>query len=209
MYTAAFALGPLETNCYIVHNGREGLVIDPGGEASQVISYLREHQLSLTHILCTHLHFDHTLGVQQLVESFGVTVHASEADRHLLQNELGRGGIWGFPQVPAYEFQGLEPGEQCFSGMQCKVLLTPGHTPGGLSFYFSSLGAVFAGDTLFYRSVGRTDFPGGDQDTLLRSIREQLFSLAEETQVYSGHGPATGIGDEKRNNPFAGEFARL
>ncbi|MDR2487898.1 MAG: MBL fold metallo-hydrolase [Desulfovibrio sp.] len=209
MHIAVFFLGPLETTCCLVHDDRECIVIDPGGESSQVIMYLKERGLNLTHILCTHLHFDHTMGVQELVEAFGVPVHASEADRYLLQSELGRGGVWGMPLVKSFEFQGIEHGEHSFLDARCDVLPTPGHTPGGLSFYFPGLEAVFAGDTLFYRSIGRSDFPGGNQTVLERSIRERLFSLPENTRVYSGHGPATSIGDERRNNPYVGDFKRF
>jgi glyoxylase-like metal-dependent hydrolase (beta-lactamase superfamily II) len=209
LHVAVFSLGPLETTCCLVHDDRQAIVIDPGGEASRIINFLADRRLMLTHILCTHLHFDHTMGVAQLVKAFGAAARASEADRHLLDSELGRGGIWGFPPVEDYDFQGLAPGELVLLDTCCRVLPTPGHTPGGLSFYFPELGAVFAGDTLFYRSIGRSDFPGGDQAVLTRSIREQLFSLPDDTRVYSGHGPATGIGDEKRNNPYVGDFTKL
>ena len=100
----------------------------------------------------------------------------------------------------------MPTGETSFGGMTCRVLQTPGHTPGGVSLYFPAENLVFTGDALFYRSMGRTDFPGGDHATLLRSIRETLFKLPPETVVYPGHGPATTIGDELKNNPFCGEF---
>ena len=209
MQISTFPIGPLETNCFLVHDDKEAIAIDPGGKPGKVLDYLKEHQLTLTHILCTHLHFDHTIGVHDLVAASGAVVYASEADRYMLTSELGRGGIWGVPVVEPYEFQDLKPGEITLLGMKCMVLPTPGHTPGGLSFYFPELNAVFAGDTLFYRSMGRSDFQGGDQDALLKSINEQLFTLPEETEVYTGHGLLTLIGDEKRNNPFVGEFKKF
>ena len=97
-------------------------------------------------------------------------------------------------------------GKTSIGGMDCEVLETPGHTPGGVSLYFPEEQVVFTGDALFYRSIGRTDFPGGDHDTLLRSVRDVLFKLPAETVAYPGHGPATKIGDEAANNPFCGEF---
>ena len=209
MQIVTFPIGPLETNCFLVHNGKEAIAIDPGGKPAKVVNYLTAHNLTLTRILCTHLHFDHTIGIHDLVETFKVPVHASEADRYMLDSELGRGGVWGVPKVEPYDFQGIEPGEIELLGTSCIVLATPGHTPGGLSFYFPDLKAVFAGDTLFYRSIGRSDFQGGDQSALLESIRERLFALPENTEVYTGHGLATTIGDERRNNPYAGDFKRF
>ena len=207
MNTVVFPLGPLETNCYLVHTDKEAVAVDPGGNPAKVLKHLRENNLTLTHILCTHLHFDHTYGIHALTAATGAPVYASEADRYMLENEMGRGGMWGLPQVESYEFTGLEPGDMPMLGTTCRVLATPGHTPGGLSFYFASIQSVFSGDTLFYRSIGRTDFPGGDQNTLLSAIRTQLFTLPEETQAYSGHGMATSIGDEKRNNPHVSDFS--
>ena len=97
-------------------------------------------------------------------------------------------------------------GKTTFGGMDCEVLATPGHTPGGVSLFFPAENLVFTGDALFYRSIGRTDFPGGDHEGLLRSVSQVLFALPEDTVVYPGHGPSTTIGDEKKSNPFCGEF---
>ena len=97
-------------------------------------------------------------------------------------------------------------GNTSFGGMACEVLATPGHTPGGVSLFFPAENLVFTGDALFYRSIGRTDFPGGDHEGLLRSVSQVLFALPEDTVVYPGHGPSTTIGDEKKSNPFCGEF---
>ena len=108
----------------------------------------------------------------------------------------------GMPKTPAFPYSLVALGQQTFAGLECTVLHVPGHTPGGLSYYFPAASVVFAGDALFYRSVGRTDFPGGDADTLFSAIRTKLFTLPESTVVYPGHGPETTIGDEKRSNPF-------
>jgi glyoxylase-like metal-dependent hydrolase (beta-lactamase superfamily II) len=209
MRVNVFPLGPLDTNCFLIHSDTEAVAVDVGGDPGRVLNYLSDNKLALTHILLTHLHFDHTYGVRDLAAATGAATLASEKDRYMLDSELGHGGMWGLPTVPPYTFDDLQPGALTLLGAECKVLATPGHTPGGLSFHFPELRAVFAGDCLFYRSVGRTDFVGGDTDTLMRSIREQLFSLPDETTVYPGHGQSTSVGDEKRNNPYASDFRML
>jgi glyoxylase-like metal-dependent hydrolase (beta-lactamase superfamily II) len=202
------ALGPLDTNCYVVHSDREAVVIDPGGEAQEILSFLASEKLNLTAILNTHLHFDHIQGNADLVAATGLTVMASAKDGFLLENELGGGGMMGFPRTPSFSFSPLEEGDLPLLGTTCRVLATPGHSPGSLSFYFQELGAVFVGDLLFYRSVGRTDFPGSSERELIRSVRSNIFTLPEETVVYPGHGPETTVGQEKLNNPFFTEFIR-
>lgn len=208
MHVVDFPLGPLETNCYLIYNESGAVVIDPGGPPQPVLETLKQHHLTLGHILLTHLHFDHTYGVAALAAATGAKVLASEEDRYLLESEHGKGGIWGLPQVPVYSFDALAEGELPLLDSSCTVLATPGHTPGGLSFYFPDCKAVFSGDALFYRSVGRTDFPRGDAQLLIASIRDKLFTLPEETTVYPGHSRPTSVGDGKRNNPFAGDYSR-
>lgn len=209
MHIAHFPIGPLDTNCFLLYDDKEAVVIDPGGDPTPIIRHLDASRLTLTHILLTHLHYDHTAGIKELTGRSGATAYASAADSFLLDEDLGRGGIWGLPRIDPYTFAPLEPGPLQLLGTTCTVLATPGHTPGGLSFYFPEIKAVFAGDSLFYRSIGRTDFPGGNTQTLLHSIRTQLFTLPEDTTVYPGHGPETSIGDEKRNNPHASDFSVL
>jgi glyoxylase-like metal-dependent hydrolase (beta-lactamase superfamily II) len=109
--------------------------------------------------------------------------------------------------VTPYAYTGLSEGALPLLGSSCVVLAVPGHTPGGLAFYFPGAKALFSGDALFYRSIGRTDFPRGDTDTLLHSIRSKILTLPEETTVYPGHSEQTSVGDEKRNNPFVGACA--
>ncbi|MDR0827796.1 MAG: MBL fold metallo-hydrolase [Desulfovibrio sp.] len=205
MQIVDFPLGPLETNCYVIHTESEAVAVDPGGPPDSVLKYLDRKKLSLTHILLTHLHFDHTYGVAHLAANTGAAIFGPEADRFMLNTELGGGG-WGMPSVERFEYKTLDEGDISLLGTVCTVLTTPGHTPGGLSFYFPDLGAVFSGDTLFYRSIGRSDFPGGNHNTLCSSIRGKLFQLPDNTAVYSGHGPATVVIDEKRKNPFVGAF---
>lgn len=203
-----FPLGPLETNCYVASSGTTAIAVDVGGDPAPVAAYLTEKGLRLEAILVTHLHCDHLYGVGELSRASGATVFAGAADAPLLDMEIGGGGLMGLPQVPPFSWEPLGPGELTLVGQTCRVLATPGHSAGSLSFYFPDSGAVFVGDLLFYRSIGRTDFPGGDYEALMRSVREAIFSLPPETVVYSGHGPATTVGDEMRHNPFFTEFAR-
>lgn len=203
---SVYPLGPLETNSYLVYKDGQAVVIDAGGDPAPILHDLRAKGLTLAAICLTHRHFDHMYGVATLVKETGAPVYSPVHDACLIGTESSDGGIWGFPPVPAFESRDLPTGPQAFGGMACTVLDTPGHTPGGVSYYFPDEKAVFTGDALFYRSLGRTDFPGGDHDTLLHSIRKVLFALPEETAVLPGHGPATSIGNERRNNPFCGDF---
>ncbi len=197
-----FPLGVLQTNCYVLHSQQEALVIDPGGDPQRIIDYLRENGLALAMILNTHLHFDHIQGNAALAESAGAKIFAPEEDRFLLDTEVGGGGFMDFPETPEFGFEDLNKGTHEFLGHECTILSTPGHTPGSLSFYFPDLKTVFVGDLLFHRAVGRTDFPGGSMEVLKKSAREKIFTLPDDTVIYSGHGPESKVIDEKQNNPF-------
>lgn len=203
-----FPLGPLETNCYLVSRGGEVVVIDPGGDPDELVRFIGQNKLKVTHILNTHLHFDHTYGNAALQREFGVDILSGEKEAVLLESELGQGGAYGLPKVEPYQYKAIQPGELSLLGTRCEVLFTPGHTPGSLSFYFPDYAHVFTGDVLFRRSVGRTDFPGGSSQVLGDSIKNVLFKLPDETTAWPGHGPETSIGDEKVNNPYYGQFAR-
>ena len=197
-------IGPLETNCHIVSHGKECVVVDVGGVPDPVWAYIQQEGLQTQAILLTHLHFDHLYGVAELARLTGAPVYAPPGDDALMKSELGSGGTWGFPKVPPFTSQPMSLGEHTFGGITFTALPTPGHTPGSISYYFPTEGVVCVGDVLFYRSVGRTDFPGGSQQTLLHSIESQLFTLPDATIVYSGHGMETSIGDEKKHNPYCG-----
>lgn len=199
MEFVSFALGPLQTNCFLFHNGKEAAVIDPGGDPTQVINYLKSHRLKLEYILNTHLHFDHIIGNKALKDASGAHILANERDSFLLDNPAA---TFGYPPVESFEYINMDEGETNFIGFKCQILATPGHTPGSLSYYFPEGNVVFAGDVLFYRSVGRTDFEGGSSKLISESIREKLYKLPDQTVVCPGHGPDTAIGDEKRSNPF-------
>lgn len=209
MQIKTFPLGPLQTNCYLLSEGGTAVAIDPGGTPTQLVAYLLQEKLELTHILLTHLHFDHIYGVRALASITDSPVYASIHDRQLLQTPYGKGGMWGMEEVEPFEFTPLREGSTMkMLQTSCSVLSTPGHTPGGVSFYFPASEAVFTGDALFNRSIGRTDFPGSSTKQLLHSIETQLFSLPAETQVFPGHGEPTTIGAERLHNPmFSGTVA--
>ncbi len=203
-----FGIGPLETNCYVVYQGEHAIVVDPGGDPRPVLKFLQAQNLQLAAICLTHLHFDHLYGVADLHASTKAPIYTPKEDAFLLDTESGQGGMWGFPTVKEFTSAPLTAGEHTMGGMRFIALHTPGHTPGSVSLYFPELKLVCTGDVLFYRAVGRSDLPGGDHQTLIESIKKDLFTLPPETIVYPGHGPETSIGDEIANNPFCGDFSR-
>ncbi|GFK95918.1 Hydroxyacylglutathione hydrolase GloC [Fundidesulfovibrio magnetotacticus] len=208
MQVEMYSLGPLETNSYLAVEGASAVAVDVGGDPAPMLRHLERCGATLTHILLTHLHFDHAYGVKALAEATGATVHAGAADRVLLDSELGQGGFMGLPRLNPYAFQDLAEGETELLGQPCRVLATPGHSPGSLTYHFPKAGVAFTGDVLFYRSIGRTDFPGGSLDTLLEAVRSKLFTLPGETVLYPGHGPETTVTQEKLHNPYFSDFAR-
>ena len=207
MHVNSFPLGPLGTNSYILDNGIEALAIDVGGDPADMLAFLSKNNLKLLAILITHRHFDHLYGVAALQKVLDVPCYLPSGEDVLRDSEAAQGGIWGMPMVPAFSETSLSEGSTRIGSFEITVLNTPGHTPGSVSYYIREAGCVFTGDALFYRSVGRTDFPMGDHQKLLASIRENLFTLPPETIVYPGHGPQSSIGDERQHNPFVGDFA--
>ena len=188
MEIKTFPLGPLQTNCYVLAGDTEAVAVDPGGDPAEVLAYLKENSLTLTHILNTHLHFDHTYGNKALAEATGAPILCNKDDTYLLDDYLGRGGDMGLPMVDMYEYQEIAPGEATFAGFACNIFHTPGHSLGSLTYYFPEAGAAFVGDLIFYRSIGRTDFTGGDLDVLKASVTEHIFSLPPETlQIGRAH----------------------
>ncbi len=202
MRIETFPLGPLETNCHVLSFQTKALVVDPGGDPAEVLDYLAAGGLTLEVILNTHLHCDHLYGNAALSRATGAPILASPLDAYLMKTELGRGGFMGLPLVAPFTAQDLNPGETTFLGQPCTVLHTPGHTLGSLSLYFPTAKALFSGDLLFYRGVGRSDFPGGSHETLIESVRTKIFTLPEDTTVYSGHGLSTTVHEEKLHNPY-------
>jgi len=198
-------LGELQTNCFIAADSetKAAAVIDPGWDAPRVLTELKAHEWSLKYILLTHAHFDHIGAVADLVEATGAPGALHPADLPLLHH-LGGAALFGYDIRPSPEPSLLlQPGQVIEVGqLRFTVLFVPGHTPGHIAFHEPQAKAVFSGDVLFRASIGRTDIPGGNRQTLLTSIRDQLLVLPDETTVFPGHGPATTIGAERRDNPF-------
>ncbi len=200
-------LGPFQTNTYIAWDEAtmNAVVIDPSFTPEHIEEAILKLGVSVQKILVTHAHVDHIAGLSFLREKHpDAKVYMNENDLPYLKNALlnlsdmlGEGIFCAPPDCLVKEGD-----EISVDSMHFTVLETPGHTPGGISFYVKESGLVFTGDTLFEASVGRTDFPGGSMTTLLSSIRDKLFTLPEETCVLSGHGDPTSIGREKKINPF-------
>ncbi len=206
MEIVVLTVGPVQTNCYLVSaaGSRECVVIDPGDEAGKIYEYITKKGLECKGILLTHGHFDHITGVAELVSLTGAKTYAYEGEKELMMDaRLNGGSMIGIqvaiePEVLLRDNQILE-----IAGLEFKVIYTPGHTSGGCCFYHEEDKCLFAGDTIFMESVGRTDLPTGNGRQLLESVREKVLALPEDVRIYPGHGPETTVGYEKQNNPYA------
>jgi glyoxylase-like metal-dependent hydrolase (beta-lactamase superfamily II) len=192
-------------NCFIIgcEKTRKAAVIDPGDESSRILMKLAEHKLTVEYIINTHGHFDHVGANRKLKEATGakLVIHALDQSMLKVLSETSAAFGLSVENSPPPD-QTVQDGDIIqFGEIILTVLHTPGHTPGGISLHTD--GVVFVGDTLFAGSIGRTDFPGGDFNTLISSIKNKLYSLGDQVIVYTGHGPETTIGREKRSNPFA------
>jgi len=208
MIIRTLEVGALRTNCYLVvaEPSRQAVVIDPGGNADVILAALRELEATVRLIPLTHFHFDHIMAAPEVRRATGAPLAIHEAEATLLAQPpaLFR---FAYPDTPGLTADRLlrDGDELTFGEVTLQVLHTPGHSPGGVSFYCAGEGVVFCGDVLFAEGVGRTDFPGSSGEQLVRSVRERLFALPDDTVVYPGHGPATTIGHERRSNPWVGE----
>lgn len=205
------AVEPFFKNGYMLgcERTREGVIVDPGDEVGDLLRLVERHQVRVTHILLTHAHLDHVSGVARARQTLGAPVALHRDDLPLYQAVVQQGLAFGFrvdPQ-PAPDLFYEIPGQPiAFGDYEIRVHHTPGHSPGGVCLQAGLRGHagrhLFVGDALFAGSIGRTDLPGGDYDTLMRSLHDVLLTFPDECEVYSGHGPATTIGEERRRNPF-------
>jgi hydroxyacylglutathione hydrolase len=204
-----FTFSPVQENTYILFNEeKECIIIDPGcyssQERNQLKDYVVEHGLQPKYLLNTHCHLDHIFGNRFVATTFGLVLHIHPNEEKVLSMGPTFGDMWG---LPFQNYEGdlvfLKEGDTIQLGEdQLEILEAPGHSPGSICFYNSKQQFIIGGDVLFNGSIGRTDLPMGDFDTLINSIRTKLWPLPDEVVVYSGHGPTTTIGKEKRSNPF-------
>ncbi len=202
MIFEVFTDGMFESNSYLIGDSGEGAVIDAGAPPEKIAGAAERHGLKIKYILLTHGHIDHICSVDAIRRIVGgkAAIHRSEA-RALTDPAVNLSAFFSFPESFEAADMELDGGEKLKVGnIEVEVIHTPGHTPGGVCFKAGSI--VFTGDTLFEMSIGRTDFPGGDASLLLRSIREKLLTLDDDTRVFPGHGNPTSIGREKRINIF-------
>jgi len=197
-------VGITQTNCYVVgcEETREGVVIDPGGHPGRILKAVEENDLTIRYVLNTHCHFDHMGANAEIVAATGAPLALHPAELPILEAK-GGAALFGLPEVesPMPDVE-LEDGQVLEVGtLRFRVLHTPGHSPGGVTFYLEEEGVAFDGDVLFADGVGRTDLPGGDWDTLEHSICEVLFKLPDGTVLYPGHMSKTTVGQERSFNP--------
>lgn len=204
-----FVVNPLGENSFIISDETgECIFIDPGfyynEEHDEVLDYIKSNKLTPVKITNTHCHFDHILGVEFVRNEFKIPFFAHADDIFWVEKAIDQGKMFGFelePVSPVDKFL-VENDFVEFGNTKLKIIHVPGHSPGHVVFYSETDRKLIAGDVLFYGSIGRTDLPGGDYNTLISNIKAKLFELPDETVVYCGHGPETTIGFEKRTNPF-------
>jgi glyoxylase-like metal-dependent hydrolase (beta-lactamase superfamily II) len=209
LHVKVFLFSPIQENTYIVYNDEnQCMVIDPGcyheNEREMLARYIESNQLKPVMLVNTHCHLDHVFGNKFVAETYGLVPYIHPDEQAMLDYAPTSGLIWNLPfDGWQGEVRHLVPGNKLTLGTDTMdILLTPGHSPGSLSFYAPAEGFVIAGDVLFRESVGRTDLPGGNAGILSASIREKLYTLPDETRVLPGHGRETTIGWEKEHNPF-------
>lgn len=210
----SFTFNPFQENTYILYDEtKECVIIDPGcyteEEKSALSGFINDKGLKPVKLLLTHAHIDHVLGNNYLCGKYKLKIEMNVIEKELLKSAELYGEMWGIKvePSPAPEVFLAEGDEVKFGNSTLQIIFTPGHSPGSICFYNPEGKFIIAGDVLFHGSIGRTDLPGGDYDTLIRSITEKVFPLGDEYKVYPGHGPSTTIAHEKKFNPFVGESA--
>lgn len=211
-----FAFNPFSENTYVVYDdSQECIIIDPGcytdSEREQLSNFISQHQLTPVRLINTHCHIDHVFGNRYVAEKYGLDLEIHEGELPVLAAVATVAQMYGIPNVqqspdpnPAHYLQ--EGMTIDFGNSTLKILLTPGHSPASVSFYCAASNFVLGGDVLFQGSIGRTDLPGGDYNTLMQSIEREFMALPDATVVYSGHGAPTTVGAERQSNPFILEY---
>ncbi|MFN3772142.1 MBL fold metallo-hydrolase [Cloacibacterium normanense] len=204
-----FRFNPFSENTYVLFNDQKnGVIIDPGNwnekENEILENFIKEKEISIKNILLTHAHIDHVLGLQWAFDTYKVAVKMHEEEKDVLERNPMSARNYGFDFKPFVgDIELINEGEKYFIDEDSfEIFHVPGHSPGSIAFYNEAQKFVISGDALFQGSIGRTDLYRGNHEQLLKSIRTKLFTLPEETEVYSGHGNATQIGFEKNHNPF-------
>jgi glyoxylase-like metal-dependent hydrolase (beta-lactamase superfamily II) len=209
MQIEKLTFNPIQENMYVIYDEtKECIIIDPGcyfhQERDELKSFIDENGLKPVKLINTHCHLDHICGNKYVADTWKLKLEANKLDEYNLQRSIEAGILYNMPIEPSppIEVDLKEGDEICFGNSRLTILFTPGHSSGSVSFYSQKYNFLIAGDVLFRMSIGRTDLPGGDYDTLIDSIKSKLMILPKDTIVYSGHGEETTIGYEKKNNPF-------
>ncbi|MDP6345383.1 MAG: MBL fold metallo-hydrolase [Alphaproteobacteria bacterium] len=210
MKAVVIPVTPFAQNCTLIwcEKTMKGAVVDPGGDVDHIVKAIEEQGVEVDRILVTHGHIDHAGGVAELADRLGVPIEGPhEEDRFLVDGLADQGSRFGFADARAFTPQRwLQDGDEVSFGEETMgVRHCPGHTPGHVIFFDAAAKVALVGDVLFQGSIGRTDLPGGDHDTLLRSIREQLWPLGDDITFVSGHGPLSTFGQERQSNPFVAD----
>ena len=214
MEIASFVFSPWSENTYVLYDStKECCIVDPGcndaSEQKMLIDFIDSRGLQPTKLVNTHCHIDHILGNSFVAEKYKLPLCAHRGEQIVLDAGIQIAQMYGVAYEKSPDIaEFLEEGDfLSFGDIQLEVYFTPGHSPASISFFHRPTAQLIAGDVLFQGSIGRTDLPGGDFDTLISSIRNKFYPLGDEVRVYSGHGPATTIGAEKRSNPFLSQGA--
>lgn len=209
MHVQKFTFNPIQENMYIIYDDtKECIIIDPGcyfhHEREELKQFISENKLTPVKLINTHCHLDHICGNKFVADTWNLKLEASLLDAYNLPRSVEAGKMYNMPIEPSPDIEiDLKEGDVITWGKSSlSILFTPGHSAGSLSFYNKENNILIAGDVLFRMSIGRTDLPGGDFDTLINTIKTKLFVLPKDTIVYSGHGEETTIGYEMKNNPF-------